>query len=69
MTERERARKVLKLLVAVQKVHRLCKELEFPELLGREQGRELTLAILEHGPEEAKLAMLDAFTEATTTTQ
>jgi hypothetical protein len=69
MTEEERARKVFKLLLAVQKVHRLCRELNFPELIGREQGRELTLAILEHGPEEARLAMLDAFTQTTTTTQ
>jgi hypothetical protein len=53
--------KVLKLLEAMTTVHRLCRELELPEVINSEVARANIVRILTVGPPELHESLIAAF--------
>lgn len=60
--------KVTELLAAMTDVHRLCRELNMPEILDMEAATVVVRACVERGPEAVKQSLLCAF-EGTKTVQ
>jgi hypothetical protein len=52
--------KIFELLHSMRKVHELCTELNFPEILDLEAACTIIKACMERGPEEVKAKMLAA---------
>jgi hypothetical protein len=53
--------KTMELLHALAEVHRLCRELDFPEVIDQEAAKTVIMACLQRGPQEVKELMLSAF--------
>jgi hypothetical protein len=57
-------RKVTKLLTAMTTVHRLCRELELPEVICPDEARTIIMACVQRGSKSVRESIMAAFGDA-----